>query len=102
MARRRSSNSFTIRDVAKKSGVSVATVSRYINRNAPVSPKVAKRLDKVMAELKYVPRAAARNLRLRLLRRTLWRDLHRLLLRLFARRGEVRRAGSHDAADQAR
>jgi DNA-binding LacI/PurR family transcriptional regulator len=62
MTRRPSSDSFTIRDVAKKAGVSVATVSRYINRNTPVSPKVAKRLDKVMAELKYVPRAAARNL----------------------------------------
>lgn len=62
MTRTPSSNSFTIRDVAKKAGVSVATVSRYINRNTPVSPKVAKRLEKVMAELKYVPRAAARNL----------------------------------------
>jgi LacI family transcriptional regulator len=62
MTRRSSSDSFTIRDVAKKAGVSVATVSRYINRNTPVSPKVAKRLEKVMAELKYVPRAAARNL----------------------------------------
>jgi DNA-binding LacI/PurR family transcriptional regulator len=37
-------------------------VSRYINKNAPVSPKVAERLDKVMAELRYVPLAAARHL----------------------------------------
>jgi len=62
MTRRPSPISFTIRDVAKKAGVSVATVSRYINRNTPVSPKVARRLDKVMAELKYVPHAAARHL----------------------------------------
>jgi LacI family transcriptional regulator, galactose operon repressor len=62
MTRRPSSDSVTIRDVAKKAGVSVATVSRYINRNTPVSPKVAKRLDKVMTQLKYVPHAAARNL----------------------------------------
>ena len=62
MTRRPTSDSFTIRDVAKKAGVSVATVSRYINRNTPVSPKVARRLEKVMAELKYVPHAAARNL----------------------------------------
>ena len=62
MTRRPSSVSVTIRDVAKKAGVSVATVSRYINRNTPVSPKVAKRLEKVMSELKYFPRAAARNL----------------------------------------
>ena len=62
MTRRSSSVSVTIRDVAKKAGVSVATVSRYINRNTPVSPKVARRLDKVMAKLKYVPHAAARHL----------------------------------------
>ncbi|MGZ9163839.1 MAG: LacI family DNA-binding transcriptional regulator [Anaerolineales bacterium] len=62
MTRHPSSDSVTIRDVAKKAGVSVATVSRYINRNTPVSPKVARRLDKVMAQLKYVPHAAARNL----------------------------------------
>jgi DNA-binding LacI/PurR family transcriptional regulator len=59
---RKRSSSVTIRDVAKKAGVSVATVSRYINRNAPVSQEVAKRLKSVMAELRYVPHAAARNL----------------------------------------
>jgi DNA-binding LacI/PurR family transcriptional regulator len=58
----RRSNSVTIRDVAKNAGVSVATVSRYINRNAPVSSDVAERLDKVMSEMKYVPHAAARHL----------------------------------------
>ncbi|HLE91285.1 MAG TPA: LacI family DNA-binding transcriptional regulator [Anaerolineales bacterium] len=58
----RRSSSVTIRDVAKQAGVSVATVSRYINRNAPVSAEVAHRLDKVMAELKYVPHAAAQHL----------------------------------------
>jgi LacI family transcriptional regulator len=52
----------TIRDVARLSGVSVATVSRYINRTAVVSPDVSARLAQVMSELKYVPRAAARNL----------------------------------------
>jgi LacI family transcriptional regulator len=62
MTRRPSSLSVTIRDVAKQAGVSVATVSRYINRNTPVSSKVARRLDEVMAELKYVPHAAARHL----------------------------------------
>jgi DNA-binding LacI/PurR family transcriptional regulator len=40
----------------------VATVSRYINRNAPVSGEVAKRLDEVMDKLRYVPHAAARHL----------------------------------------
>ncbi|HKI46117.1 MAG TPA: LacI family DNA-binding transcriptional regulator [Balneolales bacterium] len=59
---RKRSSSVTIRDVAKKAGVSVATVSRYINRNTPVSPEVAKRVKSVMTELRYVPHAAARNL----------------------------------------
>src|SRR5512141_1033445 len=58
----RRSSSVTIRDVARQAGVSVATVSRYINRNAPVSTAVAKRLNHVMTELRYVPHAAARHL----------------------------------------
>jgi DNA-binding LacI/PurR family transcriptional regulator len=58
----RRSPSITIREVARKAGVSVATVSRHINRNTPVSPEVAKRLDEVMTELKFVPHAAARHL----------------------------------------
>jgi DNA-binding LacI/PurR family transcriptional regulator len=58
----RRSSSVTIRDVARQAGVSVATVSRYINRNAPVSAEVAERLDQVMSNLRYVPHAAARNL----------------------------------------
>ena len=56
------SSSITIRDVAREAGVSVATVSRYINHNASISPAVAERLEKVMIELNYVPHAAARHL----------------------------------------
>ena len=56
------SDSVTIREVAQKAGVSVATVSRYINRNAPISKDVAERLKLVMTELRYVPHAAARQL----------------------------------------
>ena len=40
----------------------MATVSRYINRNATVSPEVSERLRMVMTEMKYVPHAAARHL----------------------------------------
>jgi len=58
----RRSSSVTIRDVARQAGVSVATVSRYINRNAPVSTEVAERLHEVMSNLRYVPHAAARHL----------------------------------------
>lgn len=58
----RRSSSVTIRDVAREAGVSVATVSRYINQNAPVSLEVSERLDRIMNELRYVPLAAARHL----------------------------------------
>src|SRR5512141_662652 len=60
MTRRQSS--VTIREVAKEAGVSVATVSRFINRNAPVSEEVAERLEQVMSDLRYAPDAAARHL----------------------------------------
>jgi DNA-binding LacI/PurR family transcriptional regulator len=56
------SYSVTIRQVAQEAGVSVATVSRYLNRNAPVSKDIAERLKQVMTDLRYVPHAAARQL----------------------------------------
>lgn len=62
MARKPSSPSITIRDVARQAGVSVATVSRYINDTAPVSEPVAERIAEVLNRLKYVPHAAARQL----------------------------------------
>lgn len=58
----RKSSSVTIRDVAKHAEVSVATVSRYINQNAPVSQEVAERISQVMLDLSYRPHAAARHL----------------------------------------
>ena len=58
----RRSSSVTIRDVAREADVSVATVSRYINQNAPVSKEVSERLDDVMKKMRYVPHAAARHL----------------------------------------
>ena len=54
------SHSVTIRQVAQKADVSVATVSRYINQNAPISKDAAERMKLVMEELHYVPHAAAR------------------------------------------
>ena len=59
---RPSSSSVTIRDVARRAGVSVATVSRFINRNAVTSRDVSERIQKVMDELNYVPHATARQL----------------------------------------
>ena len=56
------SHSITIRDVAKQAGVSVATVSRYINHKASLSDEIINRIRPVMQELNYVPLVAARNL----------------------------------------
>lgn len=56
------SSSVTIRDVAKRAGVSIATVSRFINQSGPVSHDVANRLETVMSELQYTPLVTARKL----------------------------------------
>ena len=52
----------TIRDVARLAGVSVATVSRYLNRTAFINPETAERVEAAMRELVYVPSTSARNL----------------------------------------
>ncbi len=54
--------SVTIFDVAKHAGISVATVSRVLNNTAVVAPETIARVQAAVAELKYVPRTAARNL----------------------------------------
>jgi LacI family transcriptional regulator len=50
----------TILDVARKAGVSIATVSRVINGTSPVATATTIRVQEVIRELSYVPRAAAR------------------------------------------
>jgi len=50
----------TISDVAKKAGVSIATVSRVINGTTPVASETALRVQEAISELAFVPRAAAR------------------------------------------
>lgn len=55
----------TIRDIAKRAGVSVATVSYVINGTKPVAPQTAARVRRVMEELDYYPNAAAQSLRTR-------------------------------------
>ena len=54
--------SSTIADVAKLAGVSIATVSRVINGNAPVGEATALRVRTAINELQFVPHAAARTL----------------------------------------
>ena len=52
----------TIRELARLSGVSVATVSRVLNDYSDVSPATRERVLEVARELDYTPSAAARTL----------------------------------------
>lgn len=52
----------TIKDVAKKAGVSVATVSRFLNDSGYVSADAAKAVTAAVAELKYELNPVARSL----------------------------------------
>lgn len=52
----------TIRDIAKLTGYSVSTVSRVINNNPQVSKEKREKIQKVMADLHYVPNRTAQNL----------------------------------------
>jgi LacI family transcriptional regulator len=54
--------SVTIRDVAKKAGVGVGTVSRVLNDNASVSKTTRQKVQAAIAELQYTPNPAARRL----------------------------------------
>ena len=53
----------TIADVAKEAGVSVATVSRVINRNGPVSPAALEKVNLAVTKLNYQPNVWGRRLR---------------------------------------
>ena len=53
--------SATIRDVAKLAGVSASTVSRVINKSAPISEETSNRIYRAMEELQYVPNDIARS-----------------------------------------
>lgn len=53
----------TIYDVAKRAGVSVATVSRYINHSGVVSEKAQLRITDAVQELRYIPNTFAKSLK---------------------------------------
>ncbi len=53
---------YTIKDVAKRAGVSIATVSRVINNTGKVSPRTREKVLKAMKELGFTPRPWARYL----------------------------------------
>lgn len=52
----------TIRDVARKAGVSVATASRALNGHLNVTDGARKRVTDAAAELNYIPHSGARSL----------------------------------------
>lgn len=52
----------TIKDVAEKANVSIATVSRALNNRGYVSEKTRQAIKKAIAELNYSPNGLARNL----------------------------------------
>ena len=55
----------TIQDVARRAGVSVATVSRVLNGTVRVNPELAQRVRDAIQALQYRPSHAARSLRAR-------------------------------------
>ncbi len=52
----------TLEDVAKRAKVSRATVSRAVNKPDSVSPDALKRINKAIAEMRYIPNRHARAL----------------------------------------
>ena len=54
----------TIRDVALLANVSIGTVSRVVNDAADVRPQIRKAVESAIAELGYVPNAAAKSMRM--------------------------------------
>lgn len=54
--------SITINDIAKKAGVSRATVSRVINNSGYVNEDTRKKILEVIREFNYIPNAIARSL----------------------------------------
>ena len=53
----------TIRDIAKKCGVGVSTVSRAMNNHPDINSQTREKILKVIAESGYVPNNSARNLK---------------------------------------
>jgi LacI family transcriptional regulator len=54
--------SASIKEVALKAGVSIATVSRVINDKGPVAEETRRRILEAIEKLRYVPHGAARSL----------------------------------------
>ena len=52
----------TIKDVARRAGVGIATVSRMLNGTGYVSADARKRIEEAIEALNYIPNERARNL----------------------------------------
>lgn len=52
----------TIKDIAERAGVSIATVSRVLNDSKPVSTELKKKILQIVEETEYKPNALARGL----------------------------------------
>lgn len=52
----------TIKDIAKRAGVSVSTASRALNHNSRISQKTIDRVEKIANELGYQPNQSAKTL----------------------------------------
>jgi len=59
---RRRMHAVSIRDVAQRASVSIATVSRVVNRVPSVDPELARRVWKAIDEVGYLPNTQARAL----------------------------------------
>lgn len=53
----------TIKDVARRAGVAISTVSAVINRSAPVSAGTVARVQRAITDIGYLPHGAAQSLR---------------------------------------
>ncbi len=50
----------TIRDVAERAGVSIGTISNFLNATKPISDPVRERIEAAIEELKFIPNSAVR------------------------------------------
>ncbi|MBP3474807.1 MAG: LacI family DNA-binding transcriptional regulator [Lachnospiraceae bacterium] len=53
----------TIKDIAKKCGVGISTVSRAINNHPDINPETRKKIMEVIEETGFIPNNSARNLK---------------------------------------
>lgn len=54
----------TMKDIAKRAGVSTSTVSHVINKTRYVSDEIAVRVNQAAKDLNYSPSALARSLKM--------------------------------------